>query len=403
MIGILQDNFHRLIRSLSIDTKRFLYADFSIKNRLTGIVGPRGVGKTTLMLQYIKEHLYESGKAFYFTADHVYFNQTTLLEFVTRLYSAEGMDHIFIDEIHKYKNWNQELKNIYDSFPDVKIIFSGSSSLDLIKGGYDLSRRVKLYTLPGFSFREYLNLKQAKQYLPIRLEDLLAKPAQFNSILSQIPKALTHFKEYLHHGYYPFAMEDEQFYEEKIIRIIEKTLYEDIAEYYNLKTENLHYLKRLLSFLASIPPGEINTNNIAKNLGVDHKTAFNFMTMLQETGLVRLLFSVQTGNRVLTKPEKMYLHNASLYHALGSVRGHAPVMGTLREVFLLQSLADAKHPVHYSSIGDFLVHDLILEVGGKNKTSAQLKKIETPKLLVKDEITSAISGTVPLYYFGFLY
>jgi predicted AAA+ superfamily ATPase len=231
----------------------------------------------------------------------------------------------------------------------------------------------------------------------------LAKPAQFNPTLSQIPKVLTHFKEYLHHGYYPFAMEDEGFYEEKIIRVIEKTLYEDIAEYYNLKTENLHYLKRLLSFLSSIPPGDINTHNIAKNLGIDHKTAFNFVTMLQETGLVRLLFSEQTGNRILTKPEKMYLHNASLYHALGGMRGHLPVLGTLREIFLFQSLADANSPVHYSSVGDFLIHDRIIEVAGKNKTSAQLKKSNQPKLLLKDEITSAASDFIPLYYFGFLY
>jgi predicted AAA+ superfamily ATPase len=287
--------------------------------------------------------------------------------------------------------------------PNIKIIFSGSSSLDLIKGGYDLSRRAKLYYLPGFSFREYVNLKQNKNYLPIALEDLLSKPTQFNQTLGQIPKIFSHFKDYLNHGYYPFAIEDKASYEEKIIRIIKKTLYEDIAEYYNLKTENLHYLKRMLSFLSSIPPGEINTNNLAKNLSIDHKTAFNFVTMLQETGLARMLFSAQVGNRILTKPEKIYLHNASLYHALGSMRGHEPVIGTLREIFLFQSVADAKLQVNYSAHGDFLINNCLIEVGGKNKTFSQCNKIDKNILLVKDDILSALLNTIPLYYFGFLY
>lgn len=403
MKDLIHATYHRLIQALGIKTHRFLYSEFNLKNRLTGIIGARGVGKTTLLLQYIKEHLYAEQEAFYFTADHVYFNQTTLLEFVTQLYQTEGVKAVFIDEVHKYKNWGQELKNIYDTLPDVHVAFSGSSSLDLIKGSYDLSRRAKLFYLPGLSFREYLNLHIGKNFPVIDLKELLTHPIHYNTQLGNIPKILSYFKDYLLYGYYPFVFEDESAYQEKLLRTIEKTLYEDIAEYYNLKTENLHYLKKMLSFLAAISPGEINTHNIAKNLHIDHKTAFNYLVMLQETGLVRMLHSAQTGNRILTKPEKIFLHNPSLLYALNSARGQLPSTGTLRELFVFQSVADAKHPIHYSPQGDFIVDDHILEVGGKNKNFTQLKGMDNFALLVKDDIPVATKNTIPLYYFGFLF
>jgi len=403
MEALLQTAFYHLIKTLEVKTHRFLYSQFNLKNRLTGIIGPRGVGKTTLMLQYIKEHFYAKKQAFYFTADHVYFNQTTLLEYVHKLYYEQGFRYIFIDEIHKYKNWAQELKNIYDSLTTIHIIFSGSSSLDLVKGAYDLSRRARLYRLPGLSFREYLYLRSQKELDTIKLKTLLSNPMQYNAELSSIEKILGLFKEYLHHGYYPFIFEDESTYYEKVIRIIEKTIYEDIAEHYSLKTENLFYLKKMLGFLASIPPGEINVHNIAKNLGIDFKTAFNYLTMLQDTGLVRMLYSAQGGNHILKKPEKIFLHNTSLLYALNTMRGLESPIGNIRELFILQSIMDANYHGHYSPQGDILVEGKILEIGGKNKSLAQLKKNNTTGILVKDNVTAATPHTIPLYYFGFLY
>jgi predicted AAA+ superfamily ATPase len=403
MIDLLHATYHHLIQHLTIKTHRFLYSDFNIKNRLTGVIGPRGVGKTTLFLQYIKEHLYAQEEAFYFTADHVYFNQMTLLEFVTQLYRADGIKTVFIDEIHKYKNWSQELKNIYDTLPDLRVVFSGSSSLDLVKGTYDLSRRAKLFYLPGLSFREYLHLRTGKDFPVLKLKELLAHPMQYNNKLGNIPKILAYFKDYLVDGYYPFVFEDKSSYQEKILRIIEKTIYEDIAEFYNLKTENLFYLKKIVSFLATIPPGEVNTQNIAKNLGIDHKTAFNYLTMLHETNLVRMLYSSQTGNRILTKPEKIFLHNSSLLYALNSTRGELPSIGTARELLIFQSISDAGNPIFYNPRGDFISEKYILEVGGKNKNFSQLKDINHLSLLIKDDITVATKNVIPLYYFGFLY
>lgn len=403
MQELLHASYHRLIQTLNVKTHRFLYHSFNLKSRLTGIIGPRGVGKTTLMLQYIKEHFYTKQQAFYFTADHIYFNQTTLLAFINQLYQEYNTQYIFIDEIHKYKNWAQELKNIYDTFPTLHIVFSGSSSLDLIKGTYDLSRRATLYHLPGLSFREYLYLRTKHESSNIKLSELLSKPTQYNANLSQIPKVLGYFKDYLHHGYYPFGFEDENTYHEKIIRIIEKTLYEDVTEYYNLKTENLHYLKKMLGFLAAIPPGEVNVHNIAKNLGIDFKTAFHYLTMLQETGLARMLYSPQGGNHILKKPEKIFLHNTSLLYALDQMRGIEPPIGNIRELFLLQALQDAGYQGYYSNQSDLICENMLLEVGGKNKSMAQLNKANMPGVLIKDDITSAMAHVIPLYYFGFLY
>lgn len=403
MKDLLHATYHRLIKDANITTHRFIYPEFNIKNRLTGIIGPRGVGKTTLFLQYIKEKLYAKQEAFYFTADHVYFNQSTLLEFVTQLYQVDGVKFVFIDEVHKYKNWRQELKNIYDALPSVHVAFSGSSSLDLIKGSHDLSRRAKLFHLPGLSFREYLNIHAHIKLPTIELKKLFTHATQYNTDLSNIPKILSYFKDYLIFGYYPFVFEDKSSYQEKLLRIIEKTLYEDIAEYYNLKTENLYYLKKMLSFLAAIPPGEISVHNIAKNLSIDHKTTFNYLMMLKETGLIRMLHTAQKGNRILTKPEKIFLHNTSLLYALNSAQGQLPSIGTLRELFVFQAVADAKHPIHYSATGDFIVSEHILEVGGKNKNFSQLKNADNSSLLIKDDIIAATKNTIPLYYFGFLF
>lgn len=403
MESLLTTAYHQLIQSLKIKTHRFFYPSFNLKNRLTGIVGPRGSGKTTLILQYIKEHLYANNNAFYFTADHIYFNQTTMLEFVSKLFNEQDIHYFFIDEMHKYKNWSQELKNIYDSFPTVYIIFSGSSSLDLVNGTYDLSRRAKLYHLPGLSFREYLYLQTGIQVDAIDLNKLFSDPRVLDIQLSQIPKILGHFRKYLQRGYYPFLLEDEDSYDEKVLRIIEKTIYEDIAEYYNLKTENLHYLKKITGFLASIAPGQINTHNIAKNLGIDFKTANNYLTMLSETNLARMLYSKHGGNDILRKPEKVFLNNTSLLYTLDKMRGIEPPIGNVRELFLLQSVSDAKYQAFYSEIGDMLVEGNYLEIGGKNKSMNQFNKMNVKGFLVKDDVTASAPNIIPLHYFGFLY
>lgn len=253
MSEVLKSIFHRLVASLDVDTKRYLYSSFKPSNRLMGLAGPRGVGKTTLMLQYIKE-TQDLPTVFYVSADNIYFSNTTLFDFIREQYETESIKLFFIDEAHKYGGWSQELKNVYDSFPDVTVVFSGSSSMDLVKGSYDLSRRGIMHKLHGMSFREYLNFTTGSNFPPINLNSLITDRKQLSAELGTQPRLKGHFKEYLKTGYYPFIFESKELYFEKLGNIIDKTIYEDIASYYRLKTANLHIFKHILHYLCTIPP-----------------------------------------------------------------------------------------------------------------------------------------------------
>ncbi len=393
--------FERLLDEVDSDFYRYLYSSFNINNRLTGLVGPRGVGKTTLLLQYIKNKCDDRSKVFYFSADHIYFNDVTIYQFVEDLVLTEGIELFFIDEIHRYKNWNQELKNLYDAFPSLKIVFSGSSSLDLIKGSYDLSRRAKLYRLPGLSFREYLNFSQAENFPIVDFSQLLLGKMPRENI-SNFPKLLGHFKQYLQQGFYPFFMEDALSYYEKILSIVEKTIYEDIANFYQLKTTNLRYFSKILRFLSTIPPGKISTYNISKNMGIDDKTAANYLNILHETGLVEVLYPAETGNVGLRKPEKAFLSNTNLHYALQSNALKDDGLGTIRELFFVQSIKGAGLEILHSKAGDYQIDDAVFEIGGKNKTTTQIKG-QKNAFLVKDDILLPSHKTIPLPYFGFIY
>lgn len=402
MLSFFQETFKRLLDNVKVDTHRYLFETFNIKNRLTGIIGPRGVGKTTLMLQFIKEKLTNNEKVMYVSADNIYFSNHNLLEFINNLYQLEGVDHFFIDEIHKYPNWNQELKNIYDSFPNIKVIFSGSSSIDLVKGSYDLSRRAKLFKLHGLSFREYLIFTTHQYYSVVTYEDIINNPQEITNFLAQIPRLKGHFRDFLNRGYYPFLLESPDDYYERLLSVIDKSIYEDVAKFYNLKTPSLIYFKRILNFLASIPPGDVSINNLAKNLQIDHKTAEHYLIILSEAGLVRFISAPDGGNRGLQKPLKIFVNNTALLSALNYYLGESLSIGTVRELFFIQSLMDAEHPVYYSNVGDFRVGKHCFEIGGKNKNRKQLKTT-TSGYIIKDDILYPSQGIIPLYLFGFLY
>ena len=403
MIGNFINTYKRLLQATDFACHRYLFNDFNMKNRLTGLVGARGVGKTTLLLQFIKEKIDDSDECIYAAIDNLYFSSNLLSDFVDELYEEYGVRNFFLDEIHKYPNWNQELKNIYDSYPEIKIIFSGSSSIDLIKGAYDLSRRGVLVRMAGMSFREYLLFNGIADIAPITFAELLNDRGAIENAVAPIKKFRGHFKAYLGKGYYPFYTEGEESYQEKVLRIIEKSVYEDIPNSYKLKTENLIYLKRILSYLATIPPGEMNRNSIAKNLGIDNKTIQNYLQILSETGLVELLKEDRSGSRILKNTEKMYLDNPDLYHAIVAATGYQVQVGTVREIFFIKMLKNSGHKVHYSRVGDFVVNDIIFEVGGKSKSKKQIKNKLEKAYLVKDDILYGSKYEIPLYLFGFLY
>lgn len=402
MLKSLQLIYQRLLADVSLTHFRFLYSEFNLQDRLTGLIGPRGVGKTTLLLQYIKLNFVDKTKVFYFSADHIYFDKVTLYAFMEELYLTEGVTTFFIDEIHQYKNWSQELKNIYDGFPAIQLVFSGSSSLDLIKGSYDLSRRAKMYYLPGMSFREYLNIETNSQVDTITFSDLMQDHRQYDEMLLTIPKLKGYFNDYLRQGFYPFYRENPLSYHEKILEMIDKTVFEDIANFYNLKTGNLHQFKKILIFLSGISPGTVSVHNLSKNLSLDDKTATQYLSYLAETGLLNLIYPHESGNSGLRRPEKIFLNNTNLYYALEGQLSSKIEVGSIRELFFVQSILNSGDVVFHSKQGDYKVGEYTFEIGGKNKTTRQIQGVEK-SFLVKADILSSRQREIPLILFGFLY
>ena len=402
MVKSLKLTYQRLLNNVSDKHYRFLFDQFNLDDRLTGLVGPRGVGKTTLLLQYIRMHLADKKNVFYFSADHIYFGQTTLYEFIEDMVLSEGIEIFFMDEIHKYKNWNQELKNIYDNFPTIKLVFSGSSSLELVKGSYDLSRRAKLFYLPGMSFREYLNITINTMYKPISFSDLMRNYQGFDEFLADVPKIKGHFKNYLRNGFYPFYLENPKSYHEKILEVINKTVHEDVASFYNLKTANLHQLKKILSFIATMQPGTLSVHNIGKNLSIDDKTVMNYLIYLTETGLTNLVYAVDGGHIGLRRPEKVFLNNTNLQYAIEGELGSDISIGAVRELFFIQSVAGLNETIFYSKQGDYCIQDYLFEIGGKNKKNKQIQGADNA-FLIKDDILVSTKREIPLILFGFLY
>lgn len=403
MIGNFVSSYKRLLQHTNFSHHRYIYDDFNIESRMTGLIGPRGTGKTTLLLQYIKEKIPNIDECMYTSIDNIYFSQTSLLDFVNVLYEEYGVRYFFLDEIHKYPNWNQELKNMYDSYPDIKIIFSGSSSIDLVKGLYDLSRRGVIYRMGGLSFREYLLFNDVAETGVISFHNLINDRSVFENRIAEIKKLRGYFKEYLGHGYYPFVFEGKDSYSQKIQRIIDKTIFEDISNHYNLKTENLYNFKRILAYMATIPPGELNRNSISKNIGLDNRTVQNYLEILQETGLITLLSVNKSGSQILKKTEKMYLDNPDLYSSISNEIGFDSQLGNVREIFFINMVKKSGCNIHVSRIGDFEVDGNLFEIGGRSNDKKQLKNNLGNGYIVKDDVLYGSKNVIPLHLFGFLY
>ncbi len=398
----IQNIYQRLLKNTKSQKYRYLYYSFNTDNRLTGLIGARGTGKTTMLLQYIKNNIQNTFDAIYVSVDNIYFSRITIFDFVEEYYENEDVKYFFFDEIHKYKNWNQELKNIYDSFPDVYIVFSGSSSLDLLRGGYDLSRRAVLYHLNGMSFREYLEFKYNEELPMLSFNEILIQQSDNIEKISSIKKIKKKFKEYLMQGYYPFLFENETVYHEKLMNMINKTIYEDISNFYNLKTENLHNFKIILSCLATTEPGELSINSIAKNIKLDNKTVSNYLKIMEEVNLVAKISENKSGSAILKQKEKIYLANPNLYTAINEEMGFDYKIGTLRELFFINMFKNSGKNIYYSKRGDFEAENNIFEIGGKGKTKKQIRGIEN-SYIVKDDILYGSKKIIPLFLFGFMY
>lgn len=395
---------NRLLSEMVPSYLRAFYDSFRMDNRLMGIVGARGVGKTTFLLHFIRQNYADSNQALYVSADNLYFVEHTLSEITDRFVKEYDGKLLCIDEIHRYKNWNQELKNIYDSFPNLQIIFSGSSSIDLIKGQYDLSRRANLKKMYGFSFREFLEIKTGEKYPVITLEKLFGKSGFYAKKMSKVPKLLGYFKEYLKKGYYPtfLTMNSYQAYTESLQAIVNKIIYQDISSFYSLKTTNLDTLKRIIYFFATSEPGSVNASRLANSLKKDYTTVVEYIQMLRDSGLLRFLLQNKRGHALVRHAEKIYCDNSNLLYSLNAEVGKEALVGQLRELFVIGNLQNAGYHVFASQKADVEVGGKILEIEGRSKTGEQLKGSKNG-FLVKDDILIGEKGTIPLYLFGFLY
>lgn len=387
------------IQAVDVSFKRYMHKKINWSNRLIGITGARGVGKTTLLLQYIRENLVEfPDEVIYVNMDDLYFSRNTIVDFAGE-FVKRGGKYLFIDEVHKYRNWSQEIKNSYDYFPDLKIVFTGSSALDIHKGEADLSRRAIVYTMQGMSFREYIELKYGHQFPEIQLEDILSKAPIFISPILDKIKPIKYFEEYLQLGYYPFFTEGETEFSVRLKQTVNHVLDNDLPSVENIDFNAIHYLRKLISILAEIVPYKPNILKLSQQIGISRETLMRYLYLLGKADLLMLLQTDKEGIVKMNKPEKVYLNNPNLIYALTDSSAN---LGTSRETFFFNQLK-VSHSVKWTEKGDFAVDGkYIFEIGGKNKTNKQVAGIENA-YVAADNIEYAYQNRIPLWLFGFLY
>lgn len=365
------------------------------------IKGARGVGKTTMMLQHIKARFGPTGTALYASCDNIWFSENKILDLADYHYNHGGT-HLYLDEIHRYTgNWQQELKNIYDSYPDYHVAFTGSSMIHLDSAIADLSRRCLPYQLYGLSFREYLKFEGISDISPVSLDALLDPTHKTEwTIINQLPeKVLALFKKYLGKGYYPFYTTGSQGeYYGRIDRLLDTSINRDIPTIENVEYETLHKLSRLLYVMSTEVPFTLNVQSLSQKIQVSRNTIIKMFNLLDKGGIVRCLYSGWRSPKSVAKPGKVLFDNTDIMMALSS----STDIGTIRETFITSMLAP-KHSIFEAQSGDFLVDEkYVLEVGGKKKTFNQVADIPDSYVVADDE-ESGVGSRIPLWMFGFLY
>ena len=386
-----------LLRSVDDRFIRSLAGTIHWKQPMLGIRGLRGTGKTTLLLQHLKYNLREQG--LYVSADHPWFYDHGLFDLAEEYSKMEGTT-LLIDEIHKYPNWSSELKNIYDGFPSLKVIFTASSALQIHRGEADLSRRLITYELSGLSFREYLEFSHDQKYPAFAINDVFQKAGSIVSGLRFPKKVLPLFKSYLRSGYFPFSRHDtEGDFLTKLNQVINTVLESDLALVEGYSSGSVIKIKKLLGVLSESVPFTPNISSLASKMKLGRDTVNNFIIHLARARLLNLIFQHSKGVAVLQKPDKIFLENTNLSFALKD----QPDMGSLRETFLLNQLRNAGNKVTLPPSGDFLINGKwTVEVGGPSKGQEQLRQIKNGFLAV-DGVEHAAQNRIPLWLFGFLY
>lgn len=394
--------FEKYIQKLQIVSTVFtrsILNDINWNARLIGIKGARGIGKTTLLLQYIKiNHSHELEKTLYVSIDSIWFSNNSLVDLVDEFIKKGGL-YLFIDEVHKYPNWSQEIKNIYDDYPQLKIVFTGSSLLEILNARADLSRRAVIYSMQGLSFREYIAIETGIHLSILKLEDILKNHLTYSQeILKQI-KPFIHFDRYLQMGYYPFYKEEKELFSQRLNEVVNMILEIELPLLRNLEIAYIHRIKQLLVILIESVPFTPNITKISSKIGINRATLLSYLHYLEEAELTIHLNNETGGLSKLQKPTKLYLNNTNLMYILKNDKIN---VGTLREIFIANQLK-YKHKISLPSKGDFLIDNTYtIEIGGKEKTFKQIEDLEN-SYVAADDIEIGFGNKIPLWLFGFLY
>lgn len=395
MIDKLVENYLILLSNFNIKYKRYFFHKIDFREKLIGIIGARGVGKTTALLQYLKESDVPLEKKLYISADSVEIADTTLFE-VAKEFSQRGGKILVIDEIHKYPDFQKNLKQIYD-FLDIQVIFSGSSAIRLEHSRYDLSRRAVLYRVNGLSFREFLEMKTGLSFRTYSLNEILTGHTDIAMEISSVIKPLQYFKEYIEKGFYPFFFESPSTYLIKLEETINTTIESDIGILYKVEHQNIIKLKKLVKMLCSSEPFELNLTRLANSIDIDRQTLYKYMEYLHLGNIIFKIDPKTKGKNIFSKPEKVYLNNTNLYFAYCTDRK----IGTIRECFAVSMLRESHTVSYWKDKGDFLVDDnIVIEIGGKNKDLSQVKD---SGFVFADDIQFGTGRKIPLWLLGFLY
>lgn len=393
----LFNNYHRKIAKINLRFKRYLFDEINWKARIIGIKGARGVGKTTLLLQHILENYEDIDQTLYASLDDLWFSTHSLIDLVDWA-DQHGITRLYLDEVHRYAKWSETLKNIYDSYPDMSIVYTSSSLLMMDNAKVDLSRRQTTYTLHGLSFREYLAFEDILHVPAIQLEDLLEHHVQHAMRIVKDVKVASHFESYLSRGYYPFYREAGEDYPSRLREAVSVVIDSDLPAVENMSFETLQKVKKLIMIISERVPFEPNMTELWKQLVTNNELGLRMLYALDKAQLLSLLTSKVKNYKLLYKPDKIYLGNTNLMHVL------CPSVdkGNERETFFY-SLLRVAHDVKYPQQGDFLVDDCYLfEVGGRKKTYDQIADVANGYLAV-DDTEVGHGHRIPLWLFGFIY
>lgn len=389
--------FQQKLTRVTKEFERYLIPKIDLNNRLIIIEGARGVGKTTLLLQLAKFHL-PSNNSLYISLDHIYFYNHTLYELAKR-YQQFGGKYLLLDEVHKYPNWSREIKLIYDNFPDLQVIFTSSSLLQIYQSESDLSRRAVSYHLKALSFREFIALESKITLPSYSFEHIIDSHVEISGEILSIIKPLPLFHKYLKIGAYPYFIENENTYQQKLLNTINLVIETDILAVEQVNYETLTKLKKLLATIASSVPFTPNISKLSQLVGASRNMLIQCLKILSRADLIIELHKSTKGIGILTKPDKIFLSNTNLMYALGKENTN---IGNLRETFFLNQFYDL-YSIHLSNQADFIIDEkYTFEIGGKNKSRKQIKDIPNG-YVAKDSIEIGYANYIPVWLFGFMY